>query len=298
MEQNNEVFEGPVAAPVPTTRVAVRTREDDMKSAIARTPITDLATMSDEAFDMALQRAKLARRRVEKILDEMLVSGAHYGNPTTSNGRTAFKKPILFQAGAEHLETTFRLTVYETQPGTVTEIVPPTLDDRGNEVDPGFVSVTVHRALYTMDGTQVGTTTANCNSREKRFRAYGDKGWTYKDARETLNDCIAMAEKRAKVRLVRGALGLTPWLANEDEMAGAAKDDKPVTPWTDEEKKRVYDAATAAGMKRRELGELVRTTLGSEYVGTGEDVKKLLAAIADKWSRKEPEQETEAGLGV
>jgi len=43
-----------------------------------------------------------------------------------------------------------------------------------------------------------------------------------------------MAEKRAKVRLVRGVLGLTEWLATEEEMEAAAQreGEKPMQQWT------------------------------------------------------------------
>src|SRR3990167_7038172 len=107
-----EVISGPIEEPPVRGSVAIRTRENERLSALAQTPITDLATMSDDAFEAALRRAKIAKQRVARILDEVLVNGAHYGNPVGYNGKPVFKKPICYQAGAELLETTFRLTVY------------------------------------------------------------------------------------------------------------------------------------------------------------------------------------------
>lgn len=280
---------GPVSdAPATIGRVVTRTPDDDRLSAVARQPITDLATMSDDAFEAALERATKAQQRVGKILERVLISGAHFGNPQ-KDGKAVFPKPILFQSGAEVLENTFRLAIYAVEPDRETIIEPATLGPKGEITDPGFVSVTVHRVLHALDGTRIGITSANCNSREKRFRRFGSGGrWTYDDARETLNDCIAMAEKRAKVRLIRGALGLTAWLASEEEMEAATKEpeekpkeqeDRPIEPWTPEEQEQCYAAAQAKGIKRKAFTALVKETLGTSRIGSGPDVVKVLAAI-------------------
>lgn len=242
--------------------------------------LMDLGSMSDSDFESALKRATVATKRVKIILDNLLIEGAHYGNPKNS-----FKHPILFGAGAEKLETTFRLAVYAVPPERETVVVPPTIVD-GVIADPGFVSVTVFRGISTMSGVPIGQSSANCNSRERRFRKQGSKvQWTYDDARETLNDCIAIAEKRAKVRLVRGALGLTEWLATEEEMeaAAAAEDEKSLISWTKDEKDAVYAAAQRKGLRHRAFTELVWNTLGRKDVGTGADVEALLAAI-ETWT--------------
>jgi len=63
---------------------------------------------------------------------------------------------------------------------------------------------------------------SNCNSREKRFQG-PDGNWRYDDAREVLNECIAIARKRCKVHLVVDVLGLRPWLHTEEEMEAALR---------------------------------------------------------------------------
>lgn len=278
----------PMTAPVQGDRrapVSVETRLEEQRNALVQQDaILDLATMSEDDFNRALDRAGIARKRVERILESVLVPGAHFGNPE-NDGRKAFKHPVLYLAGAEALITMFRLQVYEVmEKQRETVIVDPTLDAAGNIADPGFVSVTVCYGIAMGNGTIGGTTIANCNSREKRFRKFsGKEKWTYEDARETLHDCISIAIKRAVVRLVRGALGLTPWLATEEEMDAAAEREKKkllADPWTKEDKTRVYAEARKYGIQTTEQFFKLRDhVLGRGEIGTGDDVARLLIAI-------------------
>jgi len=281
---------GPVrdGPPPPKPLVSTETRlEEQRNTLVQQDAIADLAEMSQDDFEKALARAKTARQRVEHILDHVLVPGAHFGNPEV-RGAKAFKHPILFLAGAEALITMFRLQVGEVHgKERETLIVPPTLDAGGKIVDPGFVSITVCLGIRMGNGVDGGSTIANCNSREKRFRkSYGEGKWTYEDARETIHDCISIAIKRAVVRLVRGALGLTPWLATEEEMDAASERDKQKllsAPWTKADKEKVYAAAREVGITTKgKFAEFVQEILGRQEIGTGEDVAALLNAIAKR----------------
>lgn len=292
MTQPHDPLTGPVSEPndAPTGPFGLPRKESAALVAGQAARVADLADMSEPEFEAALARADKARRRVERILDNMLIPGAHYGNP-----KNAFQHPILKLAGAEVLETNFRLTIYAPTTGGTTDrdvtIIPPTYGIDGKTIlDPGWVSVTLSRGIMAPDGSRIGITTANCNSREKRFKKHGSSStekFTYQDARETLHDCLSIAEKRCKVRLVRGALGLTAWLESEEEMeASVAEEDTPTELWTEVEKKSVYDAAQKKGLGRRALTALVQDTLGRTQVGAGADVTKLLAAI-EAWKKPE-----------
>lgn len=260
-------------------------RREEATALVQQSAIADLADMSEVDFNKALERAKVARQRVEHILDHVLIPGAHFGNPEV-DGKKAFKHPILFLAGAEALVTMFRLQIVEVMgKDRETIIVPPTLDaTTGKTLDPGFVSITVTYGISMASGAITVQTTTNCNSREKRFRRFsGQQKWTYEDARETIHDCLSIAIKRAVVRLVRGALGLTPWLATEEEMEAAADREakKLLTePWTKADRERVYAEARKAGIDTKgKFAAFVQATLGRSEVGQGEDVAKLLLAL-------------------
>lgn len=232
----------------------------------------DIGSLAPSVFEEALARLETRKVRMARILDSVLVPDAHFGKPP------GIKKPILYRAGADELASAFRLEIV-TDPGHPDVVI----------VESDFASVTVHRAILDGAGRVVARTTAACTSKEKRFRRADGNGWTYSDAREVLNDLHAMAEKRAFVRLTVSALGLAAWLAAEEEMTESlAEPDTPITPWTPEERQRVYKAAADRGIGKQAFRDLVGATLGREKVGTGEDVAHVLAAIA-AWNRPTPE---------
>jgi hypothetical protein len=157
-----------------------------------------------------------------------------------------------------------------------------------------YVSVTVYRTIVDRSGNEGGRVAASCTTKEKRFKRRDGKGYVFDDAREVLHDCRQMAEKRAEVLLVRGALGLTAFLAAEDEMDEALQQpEKPLVPWSEDEKRRVYAAAADKGIGKRQFATLVQETLGRPTVGTGPDVVAMLAAIAE-W--KPPVTATESTM--
>lgn len=239
--------------------------------AVQRADSHDLAALSDDQFEQALARVEIRKRRLARILDSVLVKGAHYGTVP------GVKKPMLLRAGADELASAFRLEVI-TEPD-MPDLIVETSD---------YVSVTVRRALVDGAGRIAARTTASCTSKEKRFKRTDGGGWTYQDAREVLNDVIAMAEKRAKSRLTVSALGLAGWLSNEDEMQESiAEDEKPITPMTPEERKVLYAAAAKKGITKERFLALIHETLGRSQVGTGDDVTRVHAAIA-AWVKPEP----------
>lgn len=250
--------------------VALTEREHHAALTKAGDTTTGLADLTDSEFERGIARLKSVQARMGRILDEALVEGAHFGNPKTGNGRTAFKKPILYQAGAEEMRRLLRYQVVRV------EGQPDQIDTTAE-----FCSVLVQRAIIDATGRILAVRSGACNTKEKRFRSYDGSGWTYKDARECLHDCVAMAEKRVAVLLTREVSGATAWLAAEDEMeeANGGEADKPITPWTPEEKRAVIDAATAKGLGRGSFMRLVQATLGRAEVGTGADVMALLDAV-------------------
>lgn len=256
----------------------------EKSTALAR-PDADLGALTELEFEHALAKLETRKRRMDRILESYLVKTAHYGNPLTRSGTPVFQKPILYRAGADELAVTFGLEVI-SEVGREDEVIE----------GPDYCSVTVRRAICDRTGRVIDRTVASCTTKEKRFKKTNGTGFTFDDAREALNDLHAMAEKRAKVRLVVTALGLGAWLAAEEEMEASletAADEKPLTLWTDEEKRQVYDAANARGMSKRVFLALIQSTLGRDKVGTGADVQQLLAAIA-AWEKPAPKAEPAA----
>lgn len=247
--------------------------------ALTRPEPQDLGALTEVEFDRALAKIETRKVRMNRILESYLVPDAHYGKPP------GIKKPILYRAGADELMVSFGL-----------EIV--TLADQPDIIvaEADFVSVTVRRAICDRVGRILDRTTASCSTKEKRFKKSDGTGFVYQDAREALNDCHAMAEKRAKVRLVVTALGMAAWLSTEEEMEASleAKEEKPLSPWSDEEKKQVYAAANAKGMGKKAFLALIHETLGRDKVGTGADVEQLLAAIAAWEKPAKPDAEAKA----
>lgn len=230
----------------------------------------DLADLSESEFERGLERLKTVQTRMKRILETALVEDAHYGNPKTSSGKSVFKKPILYQAGAEELARLLRLTPVRVGDLELTE-------------GPDYVSATVTIAHQDTFGRLVCPRVGSCNSREKRFKKFDGSGFVYDDPREAVHDIVSMAQKRAMVASMRAASGATAFLAAEDAMDEATAD-KVMTPWTAQEKKDVYDAASKKGLSRNQFAALIEHTLGRTDVGTGDDVKALLEAIA-KWEK-------------
>lgn len=257
---------------VPTHREIEDRRLAVSMEAMAR-PGKDLADLTEVEFEEGLKRLKVVQHRIHRLLEEALVDGAHYGIPETSNGRQVFKKPMLYQAGAEELRRLLRYSVRKTTEDLIT-VVPPSPEE-----PEGFVSVVVERGVVDAAGRLCSLKRGACTSKEGRFRSNDGKGWTYKDAREKLHDILVMAEKRAAGLATREASGATAFLANEEEMDEAMESDRPITPWTAEERRVVKEAAMAKGVGRRAFAELVQRTLGRDEVGTGPDVMNLLDAI-------------------
>lgn len=233
-------------------------------TAVARPDSHDLGSLSDQQFETALARIETRKVRMQRILESFLVPDAHFGKPP------GIKKPILYRAGADELASAFRLEIV-TDPAKPDVVV----------AESDFASVTVHRAVLDGAGRLVARTTASCTSKEKRFKRADGTGFVYADARETLNDLHAMAEKRAFVRLTVSALGLAAWLSAEEEMSDSLEEkEQPLTPWTVEEKADVYAAAKQKGLGKKAFLALIQQTLGREKVGSGDDVVQLKAAIA------------------
>lgn len=241
--------------------------------------LSAIAAIPEKEFERLAATERLGQQRLQHLLHHVLVRDVHYGQVKAKDGSPVFPKPVLLDAGAVAAMNAFRFQMVAIAPDRETIVESPKDGDRG------FVSVVVHRALYTLGGVCLATTSAACTSKERRFRKFGTKdGWVFDDAREVLHDLISMAIKRARVRLVRDALGLAPWLSSEEEMEKAIEDaerrDRPIHPWTEEEKQQVYAAAQVKGLKRRALERLVVETLGTAKVGAGQDVERILAAIA------------------
>lgn len=230
----------------------------------------DLGEMTDEEFNNAVQTMERRTVRVKRIMETFLVVDVHYGNPKNEEGRKAFKKPILYQTGAQHLRGIFGYTpVYVLDPEVT--------------LTAEFVSVRVTIALRDRNGRLSAPRSGVCTSHEKRFHKYNGKGFTWKDAREVYHDCMAMAEKRASGLSTIETLGLGGHFEVEDK-----KDDGVLEKWTPAEKSRVVDAAKAKGITTRgAFRQLLLDTLGREQVGSGEDVEKLLKAIAE-WKGSTP----------
>ena len=243
----------------------------------------DIADIPGEQFHAGLERIKLRQLRLRQIIETALISGAHFGNP-----KGAFPRDILFKAGAEELRSLFRLT-----PKILTEDV---------QQSPEFVSVTLTVGLLDPVGRITAAHTANCNSRERRFKKFDKTGWTYEDPREVLDNCYAMALKRASNRATLEATGASAFFAAEDEMeAGlAAREGNAPEPWTDEERKKFKDDAIAAGIKTRaDLERFVIDALSAERAVLRTDVPKLYEALeARKTAAARPAASEAASSGT
>lgn len=268
--------------PVALTRVAPmnpaelatdRTREA-ATLAIARQPGFDLAAVDEQEFEAGLVRLRTRQARMAKILNTVLVAGAHYGNPNK-----AFNKPRLLKAGAEELATLFRLSVR-----LMVEPVTTTAAD--------YVAVTVRLGVYDSRGHFLTERTGHCNSLEKRFARKNGAGYTWRDAREALHDCHTMAEKRAFVALVLAATGADAFFSAEEAMeqaltaegdrqAETAKKAAEGPAATKEELRELYTLAHQVGIETRyDFTAFVEAAIGKRFIDAA-DVPAVRKALED-----------------
>ena len=204
-------------SPLPASVAGDREREA-MSLALVGNRRFDIADLDDEEFQAGLDKLRRRQERMQQILETSLIEDVHYGNPkvgTGANAKRAFQKPMLYQAGAEELQKLFRFSVRPIKPNDII-------------ATEDFVSVTVTLGCYDLGGNLLSVRSGSCTSVEGRFKRRDGKGFTYRDAREILHPCAAMAEKRAHSFAVRAATGATGFFAAEEEMAEAlAETDEP-----------------------------------------------------------------------
>jgi hypothetical protein len=258
----------------PSAAVAVRTASDenelkrrDYTERQLAEPGHDLADLTDVEFENGIKRLKTVQSRMKRILEEALVVDVHYGKESDSRGNPVFKKNRLKKAGAEELRRLMKLRV--------SDIAPPVV-----VMTDELVSVTVTCGIFDSMGRMLCEGQGACNTKEKRFRRFDKKGWIYEDPREEYHNCLAMARKRVAALLTSEASGATGFFADADGMEAAEEEDRPITPWTPDEEKRVIAACQAKGIGRQTYAKLREEALGRVHVGSGADVEKLLAVIA------------------
>lgn len=238
-------------------------REQATLQQLAGREVFDLANLSDDQFADGLKRVKLRQKRAAELLGTVLVVNVHYG---TEDG--TFKKPILKKAGAEELRTLGRLTMVHLEPPLIV-----TGED--------FVAVTCHVGHVDKFGQILAGKRRACNSREKRFKAKAG-GWTYSDAREAQNDCLAMAEKRAGTASIVEIFGLTAFFADEDAAVASveARDRDDGTPWSADERAAFVLAASRVKVTGAEaLQKFVADTLGETREVLQADLPQLFEAL-------------------
>lgn len=280
----------------PESAVAIQERTARRQAAsqmlAAQDQVFDLADLTDEQFERELKRMETRLTRIRKIVDSRLKEDVHFGIPKTRDGKDVpgIKKPFLYAAGAEELRNIYRYTL-------------KLVDEPSVVADAGFTSVTVTIGVFDSLGRLVCARSGNCNTKEKRFQK-SSGGWTYADAREMVHSCYTMAEKRAGVLATREATGVSALFAAPDELEKAMEDHEdapPATPWTEDEKTKVYKLAHGVGIKTADdflqfatdtLGRPIRDTRTD--IGTGSDVEKILAEIA---ARKAGQRGPLAGSG-
>lgn len=237
-------------------------------------PGTDLASLTDEQFEGGLAKLTLVQDRIKRLIGTALVKDIHYGDP---NG--AFKRKILFKSGAQELRRVMRLQVRTI--------------DKQITVEPDFVSVVVEVVAVDAMGRTVATASGACNSKEKRFRQRSGDGWTYRDPRETLHDCLAMAEKRAGVAVTLEASGATGFFADKDaiqEIEEAEYEERAV--WDGEKKNEfVRIAMKVKGMTKDQMTDWL-----GDFLGDGRTLVYAdeAAGVIDAIGRWKPAPKTES----
>lgn len=238
-------------------------------------PGTDLASLTDEQFEGGLAKLTLVQDRIKRLIGTALVKDIHYGDP---NG--AFKRKILFKSGAQELRRVMRLQVRTI--------------DKQITVEPDFVSVVVEVVAVDAMGRTVATASGACNSKEKRFRQRSGDGWTYRDPRETLHDCLAMAEKRAGVAVTLEASGATGFFADKDAIQDIEEAEYEVrAEWSSEQREEFIRVAMKVNrMTKSEMLEWLEAYLGDDrQKAYSDEVPALMDAIG-RW-KPAPKAESE-----
>lgn len=269
-----EVHHHPPPPEEPPTMAEHDLRREAATMALAARPGFDLAAVDEQEFERGLERLKVRQRRMLRILDTVLVPGAHYGNPNN-----AWAKPRLLKPGAEELANLFRLS-------------PRLIGEPVVIQGPEFVSVSVRIALFDSRGFYLAEKGGNCNALEKRFKKKSGAGFTWVDAREALHDCYSMAEKRAFVAVVLGATGADAFFANgevmEKALAAEAEEaeDAAEAGTADERKQATREEVREVMFKARDRGiadreqwvAFVEKVLGRRFIAAG-DLPAVRAAI-------------------
>jgi hypothetical protein len=242
--------------------------------ALLEEPAKTLPDLTDAEFNNGMDRITRGQERMQKILATVLKPKVHFDNPNN-----AFQSPILLKAGAEELRRLMRVRVRR--------IAEPQV-----EATTDWVSVTVHLGIYDEMNRLIAERTANCNTLEKRFR--NRKGeWTYRDPREMVHQCLAMAEKRAAIDLTEEASGATGFFQTEQALIDGIEDGAAEVGCSEADKKRMKDAAVAKRMTKEDFyGTIVGATgrpmgEGSVPFVTADEVQDVLDAI-EQWQPRAP----------
>lgn len=246
----------------------------------------DLALLDDEHFAKKLELDRRRQARIQEVIDNRLVDKVHYGTVP------GVRKPFLWAPGAEVFRDLYRYTAQ--------------VMERSTTETEDYVSASVTVGIFGPSGLLLCTRAGNCNTREKRFQAKGgdEKGerWIYKDAREQVHNCLAMAEKRASVLATREACGASGHFAYPEEMEkelgreGTTSDEAPLT--STEVKALRWDAFTLLGIKPGEpWAALWREAITAEVFDGREDFTKahgaaVAALIDDKRRAKEASKQS------
>jgi hypothetical protein len=223
----------------------------------------DIVNLTDAEFDAGLERVQKRQARMRRILATALIREVHYG---TADG--VFKKPMCYKAGQEELRNLFGLKIVILEREVIQTAE--------------HTSVWLTVACQDRAGRLLAPRSGACSSLERRFKKFNGKGFTWDDARETLSDCLQMAEKRAGNLSTLEATGASAFLSAEDEIGSALAErgvDAP-QPWTDEERLTFFADAKAAGIAtRNDLKRFVIGVLGGDREVLSLDLKDLYAAL-------------------
>lgn len=284
-------------------RFELERRREAASLALATASGFDIATISEEQFAGGLEKVRLRRERLQKLIETILVPDVHYDT-------RHFKSPHLTQPGADELRTFFHLHCKK--------IGSPDLI-----ITPEIVVATVHVGIYDSAGNLLGERSASCSTMEKRFKARpkgrpqqagpngeppppdqepeqvtaGPSVWTYQDPREEIHVCLAMAEKRAQKLLTAAVTGINAFFASKDAKAKMAQVAKPAagTPaaearakeaprgsarWTDAQRQETHALAHEAGiLTQAQWDELLDEVLGRRDAIYTEDTALLQDAL-------------------
>jgi len=221
-----------------------------------------LERLTDDEFTRLLQLDQVREERIKKIIANRLQEGVHYGKVT------GIDRPFAWEPAADEIGKLFRLSfVLSSDP----------LIYRDGE----YVEATVAGFVRDLSGRPLATAVRSCCTAERRFRKGGEGKPKFKDARECVNEVVSMATKRAKVAAMLAAAGAKPFFASPELLeAEEAEVISSITPWTEDEKTKVYRAVKDIGIKTAgEFAKFATEVLGRTEIGTGEDVARLMAEV-------------------